>query len=103
MINSVPHREAVEILKRMLDDPDCVRAIVVVDAATYGPVPVFVAWRADEAEVTISYAGGAVVEVVSVRVGDRFTNAVGWTDDGNPWDALTTSEADVLERMLSAG
>lgn len=101
MINSVPHREAVEILRRMLDDPDCVRAIAVVDAATYGPVPVFVAWRADEAEVTISYAGGAVVEVVSVRVGDRFTNAVGWTDDGNPWDALTTSEAELLEVVLT--
>lgn len=89
----------------MLDDPDLVRAVQAVDEASWGPFPFLLAWRGGEAEVTLQFSGGVVVEVASVRVGDRFTNAHGWIGeaDGNPWDELRDFEADMLESRLLNG
>lgn len=95
---AVPHSEAVEILRGMIESPDKVRAVQAVDDGSYGPFPFFIEWGADSAEVTLTLNGGVVVEVASIRVGYRFSNAHGWGD--NPWDDLRESEVGLIERLV---
>lgn len=90
MKNEVPHAEAVEILRLMLDNPASVRGVRGVDGASSGPLPFFTAWRGEEAEVTFALSGGVLVGVESVRVGNRFSNHHDWEDD--PLDALRDVE-----------
>lgn len=90
MKNEVPHAEAVEILRWMLDNPASVRGVRAVDGASYGPHPFFAAWRGDEAEVTLALSGGVLVGLESVRIGERFSNHHDWEDD--PLDALRDVE-----------
>jgi hypothetical protein len=82
----------------MVERPDQVRAVRVVDDGSYGPFPFWMAWGGTEAEVTLQLCGGVVSEVASIRVGDRFANAHDWGD--NPWDDLRASEVDLLELVL---
>lgn len=98
MSAAVPHLEAVEILRRIIDAPGEVRAVQDFDAATYGPLPFFI----DQAEVTLTFNGGVVSDVASVRIGDRFSNRHGWDREAdlNPWDALDDLQADMLELSL---
>lgn len=86
--------EALAVLKLMVAEPERVLGLSAMDGASYGPFPFFL----DEAEVTISFAGGQVEGVASVRVGRRFSNDRDW--DQNPWDALSEVEVELLAVSL---
>jgi hypothetical protein len=87
----------------MADAPDEVRAIRAYDEFENGPVPVFVRWKGDEAEVTLDYAMGEIGSVASVRVGARYSNHEDWdrSDQGNPWDDLSDAVVAMIEISLA--
>lgn len=102
---AVPFEEAILILRHMAEEPAAVRALQDFDAGTFGPRPFFTTWEDEETEVTLDFAGGVILEVVSVRVGARFSNDHDWTGEasGNPWHELSEAVVTALEvSLLSA-
>ena len=99
---AVPFEEAILILRQMAEEPAAVRALQDFDAGTFGPRPFFTTWEGEETEVTLGFAGGVILEVVSVRVGARFSNDHDWTGEasGNPWHDLAESDLAALEASL---
>lgn len=98
----VPFSEAVAVLRRMVERPDRVRAIAAVDDVTCGPLPFFVAWTDQEAVVTLAFALGDLEGLVSVRIGDRFSNEHAWLAERGayPLDELSASESSLLAAVL---
>lgn len=93
---SVSFEEAVAVLKRMIREPGLILGVHVIDETSFGPFPYFF----DQAEVTVQFNGGALEDLVSIRVGVRFSNDRAW--DASPMDALTEAEIEALEAVLLA-
>lgn len=104
MSPAVPFQEAVEILQWIGVAPGSVRALRRFDAGTYGPLPFFVDWRGQLAEVTLTFAGGVIDGLASIRIETRFSNDHDWIGeaDGGPWDELGDGAKELLEFRLQA-
>ena len=104
MVAKVPCAEAVQILREIARNPAAVRALRDFDAGTWGPLPFFVTWQGEEAEVTFAFSGGAITGLASIRVGYRFSNDHDWIGAGCPMDAISGTEVDDVEAsLISAG
>ncbi len=102
MSAAVPFEEAIRILRHLAEEPAAVRALQDFNAGTFGPRPFFTTWAGVETEVTFAFHGGAITGLVSIRVGDRFSNGHDWVGAafGSPWDELGETLADLVELSL---
>jgi hypothetical protein len=86
--------EAVALLEAMIAEPGTVLALREVDAACYGLFPFFVG----EAEIILTFDGGALEDVAAIRIGRRFSNSHDWNDE--PLNLLTRAQFGMLELTL---
>lgn len=87
--------ETLAILEGMIAEPGRVLALREISEASYGPFPFFL----DDAEVTMTFDGGVIEEVVSVRIGRRFSNARDWLTE--PLLSLSAVQVEALELALA--
>lgn len=87
--------EAAAWVRKMRVNHERIVAVRRIDSTTFGPIPFFL----DEAEITISFDGGEIEAVDSVRVDRRFGSFADWNAD--ILDAWDDDEIEALRRALS--